>query len=557
MKRVDHVTQLLLSCALAAGLAATPSSGDPISPETGRIQTSAIEEFLPVSIPEESAQLKSYSRFAGDVDNLAVEEYLGVAKSFYWYAGRFLNAEILPDAAFLREHLLLVPSGDRALGGLREDVAFLRYRAKSLDILLVQTASRLRVFLVGSALGQAPDSITSEWIVEYVLEAYLNTNQLRPFTIESKVAGEQVLARGFDKEHPRWTRFSILFTQGYLSFVISKVQPSDTVPSRPPLPEEWFSRRKDWRKDIPLENFRTHDRSLLRRSSTNTADTTWSRELAEAIQEKDMKVLVEFASGSSRAHSRMACEALAKTPEGRAAIAGLLIKGQARSPKVVLAPLLHAEAPDVPALLSQVAAATDNADLFEEAIEGVIKSMPEAEAKKFCLEQARKLADGPDASAEKLMFFIRGLRQDDDPPEVKVLRQILRRTQNEELRTACLHILSKWITDASEVRGDILRILKERIADESFAVRASAARALGESGDVRHVRLLMPLLDDQDKHVRRTTAKAICRLLGWEIPRTDTAEAEKEWLDKLKDRLEPVMKVVDDLATVIQETRRE
>jgi len=183
-----------------------------------------------------------------------------------------------------------------------------------------------------------------------------------------------------------------------------------------------------------------------------------------------------------------------------------------------------------------------------EAMEQVVKSMPEHEGRRFCLEEAEKLADSPDAEPEKLIFLMRGLRQDYDPPEVRVLRKILRKTRNEKVRVACLRALSKWITDASEIREDVLGILEGRLQDESARVRAAAVRALGHSGEVRYVARLVPALDDADSGVRHQAAEAICTLLGWEPRRVWQEEEEFDaWLGKFKAILPPVLEALHEL----------
>ena len=173
--------------------------------------------------------------------------------------------------------------------------------------------------------------------------------------------------------------------------------------------------------------------------------------------------------------------------------------------------------------------------------------------RQFCLEEAQKLADTPDAAPEKLMFLMKGLRQDDDPPQVRVLRKILRRTKNEEVRTECLRLLSKWITDASEIREDVLAILEGRLKDDRTGVRAAVVRALGESGDPRYVRVLIPALADTDRAVQQQAAEAICTLLGWKPRRPQSDEEFRGWIDDLKAALAPAVKALNEVEEAAQE----
>lgn len=283
------------------------------------------------------------------------------------------------------------------------------------------------------------------------------------------------------------------------------------------------------------------------------------KELAQAVRDNDIAKLKGYASAkASRRVREEALKALAKTQEGRAELVKMLNEKKIDrfTAETVLAALSNTKAPDAIEHLRQYAQSVENPRLFAAAMEGVIKSMPKDEGLRLCLEEAEKLAENPDAAVGKLMFFIKGLRQDDDPPQVKVLRKILRKTKNQELRVACLRLLAKWVLDGCEARDDILRTLKAHLMDQHWRVRTSVVRALGQSGDVRCVRLLLPLLDDKDHRVQQASSKAICRLLGWQKPRLDTPEAVRQWTDQLKARLAPVLKALDDLTAATQEPTR-
>jgi HEAT repeat protein len=170
--------------------------------------------------------------------------------------------------------------------------------------------------------------------------------------------------------------------------------------------------------------------------------------------------------------------------------------------------------------------------------------MSPEEARKYALDEVQKLAQNPDAEPEKLRLLLRGLGPDEDPPQVRVLRQILRRTKDEQVRTDCLAVLSKWITDASEVREDILRILKEPAQDDNPGVRDAVARALGESGDLRWLPVLATMLDDPQPAVRVQAAQAVCELLGWK-PATPANDKEADaWQADLRDRLKPILEAL-------------
>ncbi len=108
-------------------------------------------------------------------------------------------------------------------------------------------------------------------------------------------------------------------------------------------------------------------------------------------------------------------------------------------------------------------------------------------------------------------------------------------------------MLSKWITDASEIREDVLGILESHLKDESANVPAAAVRALGESGDPRHLPVLAPVLQDRDKAVQQQAAEAICTRLGWKRPELRSDEQLEAWLEDLKPALPPVLEALDEL----------
>ena len=262
--------------------------------------------------------------------------------------------------------------------------------------------------------------------------------------------------------------------------------------------------------------------------------------------------LVE-ALGTVEAHRKDAVQLVRKSLTARPSERDL--RGQARKvERTAIAVLKRIGTPDAIMLLKYIAKTTGDSRLAEEIQEWILKGLPERQIHQFALEALQELANDPDSQPQRVTFLMRALPENEDPPGVKLLRSILQRTKNEEVRVACLKNLAEWITDATEVRGDILRILKRHLNDKHWRVRTSSVRAFGQSGDVRCVRLLSPLLDDKDSRVRRAAAKAISRLLGWKTPRIDTPEAEKERLEQLKTRLEPVLKALAELKSATDRT---
>ena len=180
-------------------------------------------------------------------------------------------------------------------------------------------------------------------------------------------------------------------------------------------------------------------------------------------------------------------------------------------------------------------------------MEQVLKGLPEDEARRFCLAQAQAMAANPDAAPDKLIFCVRALGPQEDPPQVRVLRQILRKTQNEKLRTECLRVLASWIAAPAEAREDVLRILEQHLGDGNPRVREAAVRALGESADMRYVVLLSKALDDQDTSVRWSAARAICRLLHWEEPALKDDGSFNTWREGTRAQLDAALEALSQL----------
>jgi HEAT repeat protein len=65
---------------------------------------------------------------------------------------------------------------------------------------------------------------------------------------------------------------------------------------------------------------------------------------------------------------------------------------------------------------------------------------------------------------------------------------------------------------AEDPSADAREVLREALQDKSWIVRAAATEALGAHGSVSDVKILAPLLDDQEKRVRYRAAAAIIRV---------------------------------------------
>jgi HEAT repeat protein len=71
---------------------------------------------------------------------------------------------------------------------------------------------------------------------------------------------------------------------------------------------------------------------------------------------------------------------------------------------------------------------------------------------------------------------------------------------------------------AEDSSTDAREVLREALQDKSWIVRAAASEALGVHGSVSDVKILAPLLDDQEKRVRYRAAAAIIRVSSRRAP---------------------------------------
>ena len=278
-----------------------------------------------------------------------------------------------------------------------------------------------------------------------------------------------------------------------------------------------------------------------------------SRPFSEAVAANNLEVLAKYALSVRPHESEGAIASLAKSVQGRKALSKILNDPKTGKLRVrlILAALGNVATGDATDYLQRYAQGANAPELYGTAIEAAAKSMPFHEAQLFCVREAERLAGDLDASAEKLAHVVKGLSpglmREGDPAQTVVLREILRRTKNEKLRARCYRVLADWVLDGSDVRDEILRLLRGRLNDENARVSSCAARTLGRSRDVRDVRRLRPLLDEEDRSVRGASARAICELLGWEsIPREDADMAQ------LKTRLAPILEALKTLEAAIR-----
>lgn len=222
-------------------------------------------EFLPAELPQQIAWLRQYSAFPEVPRGLRIEEYMGVAQSFYRSAGEYLKPYMVPDADYLVRHLKLIPSAERPSHTPDEDLALVRYRAKGLDVLIAQTVDREFIFIKGTGLGPYKPAAGNRETLVQIIGTYLEPEEFGEFTVDKVLAGGVAI---FDcrAKHPDVTpldgQFICALAEECVCFVIPKVQPWTFVPAVGlPAADQWFESDKNRYSDRPLREFRYHEAS--------------------------------------------------------------------------------------------------------------------------------------------------------------------------------------------------------------------------------------------------------------------------------------------------------
>jgi len=206
-------------------------------------------------------------------------------------------------------------------------------------------------------------------------------------------------------------------------------------------------------------------------------------------------------------------------------------------------------------LLKAIAQSARSKEVFELSIEVLVKSMSAPEARQFCLGELRKVAPNPDTSSEKVIVLLRGLFLELNPEDNVLLKAILRKTKNDAVRRACFAKLAEWMLNSAAWREELLENLETGLSDEDCSVRTASIRGLAESGDIQYIRLLIPVLQDQDIRVRTAAAEGICRLVNWEVPDVEGIEPRKQWLKELQYRVKPLVEALDSFNASLGNTK--
>lgn len=282
------LAKVLLLEALLAVLTAAPDCA-----VSGTVRQSEQKVFFPHVVPGEYESVKRYATFPQGASGLPVEKYMGAVKSFYWSMGRFVKQELLPDATFLKEHLLLLPAGHKAIGGRKEDVVFLRYALNGTDFLVAGTGGYdgyIHFFISGAETAVYRNAKDTNRAVGELAGKYLNVARFGEFHLTSARTADLLSSRAvYTFEGRKWPRFVCLVAGKHVYFGIPIVQPNDGVPKRVVRKSEWFLRRKEdpW-PHVPLERFKHADPARLRPASPHSRAPSADSPVAEAIRLKSI-----------------------------------------------------------------------------------------------------------------------------------------------------------------------------------------------------------------------------------------------------------------------------
>lgn len=280
-------------------------------------------------------------------------------------------------------------------------------------------------------------------------------------------------------------------------------------------------------------------------------------DLIKAIDNNDITFLKTFTRIGSLDDAKLAIYFLAQSAPGCEALPELLEQLRTPLDRVAIEALRKAGTSESTQALRKIAQNTKSPSIFADCMEALLKSMPEHEARWFALQESQKLAENPDADPQKLRFYMQGLGRPSDPPEVKVLRQILTASRDERLRTAATAQLAGWIMKDGDSRREVLRTITELINVPDRPARQMILLALGESGDLRNLAKICPALDDPDQAIRDAAARAVGILLDWKPIARTTPEAQDQFVTEAKKRAQPILEKLKALEDSIKQNTPE
>lgn len=291
-------------------------------------------------------------------------------------------------------------------------------------------------------------------------------------------------------------------------------------------------------------------------SSADSGRSPESQELTKAVADKDVGILIGYARSKRPAESNAAIRALAKSVEGREALFKLVSDPETdrMRARVALAALGNVATADAIEFVREFAAATEDPRLYEAAFEAAAEGMPREQSREFCIAEVRRLADGLPASAKTLAAILPGLgpdlMRDGDPAETQILREIVAKVDDEDVREATVRVLSAWVTEGADMRAQIARVLAPHADDDNGRVRLYVVKAMGRSGNVEHLGTLLQLLDDPDESVRVAAVRSIAQVLGVKLRMISETAVVEQQIEQMRQAGTTVVQALQEARTL-------
>ena len=188
-------------------------------------------------------------------------------------------------------------------------------------------------------------------------------------------------------------------------------------------------------------------------------------------------------------------------------------------------------------------------DMIDEALSALLKNMAEEDAQRYTIREIDQRSEQPDESPGTLLFLLKSMAHEVDPPGVKLPVRILKRTEMLKLRLAAIHQLGKWFAAQKDGSSKANACVLENLDDDAAQVRSECAWVLGRTGRLKDVEYLAPLLRDPSASVREQAAESLCMLCGWDWQYLSDSRSHTAAIANLKEQVAPVLEalnVMDD-----------
>lgn len=261
MKRTEYRLVRVIACVAILASAGHLLAGDDPGSRLPRGER-AFEVFSASGLD----LLAPYAKPPDEKLALPGKDYPRAVREFDWWCRYALKSDWAPDAAFIREHVRLIPAGNR---NGRDDAAFLSYEVAGKILMVVQTGgvgARMWIFAHDrdKAGASSPDEAAAR--AQNAIRCYLS-GKVRSHVpaaaakkVEAIYVGEVTStpaqkAQG-QVNHARWYA-----GDGEICLSIQKIDFEGTRRAGEPLPNEWFSWGKEGRsvERTPTESERNFE----------------------------------------------------------------------------------------------------------------------------------------------------------------------------------------------------------------------------------------------------------------------------------------------------------